>query len=49
MKINRTSHRTRLTDEHLHSILRISSAQSLIPDIDELISKMRHQVSGSDQ
>ncbi|XP_074488096.1 general transcription factor II-I repeat domain-containing protein 2-like [Sebastes fasciatus] len=48
MKINKTSHRSRLTDEHLHSILRISSAQSLTPNIDELASKMRCQVSGLD-
>ncbi|KAJ8375466.1 hypothetical protein SKAU_G00060460 [Synaphobranchus kaupii] len=48
MKLNKTSHRSRLTDEHLHSILRISSAQSLTPNIDELVQKMRHhQVSGS--
>ncbi|KAK0133129.1 General transcription factor II-I repeat domain-containing protein 2 [Merluccius polli] len=33
--------RSRLTDEHLCSILRISSAQSLSPDIDELASKKR--------
>uniref|UniRef100_A0AAZ3S7J0 SPIN-DOC-like zinc-finger domain-containing protein n=1 Tax=Oncorhynchus tshawytscha TaxID=74940 RepID=A0AAZ3S7J0_ONCTS len=38
--------RSRLTDEHLRSILRISSAQSLSPDIDELASKKRCQVSG---
>lgn len=49
MKVNKNSHRSRLTDEHLHSILRISSAQSLTPDIDELLSKMRHQASGSDK
>ena len=47
MKLNKTSHRTRLTDEHLQSILRLASAQSLTPNIDELVSKMRHQVSGS--
>uniref|UniRef100_A0A3P9L2A9 Uncharacterized protein n=1 Tax=Oryzias latipes TaxID=8090 RepID=A0A3P9L2A9_ORYLA len=48
MKLNKTSHRNRLTDQHLHSILRISSAQSLTPNIDELVPKMRHhQVSGS--
>ena len=48
MKLNKTSHRSRLTDQHLHSILRISSAQSLTPNIDELVQKMRHhQVSGS--
>ncbi|XP_062373410.1 general transcription factor II-I repeat domain-containing protein 2-like [Sardina pilchardus] len=47
MKLNKTSHRSCLTDEHLHSILRISSAQSLTPNIDALVSKMRCQVSGS--
>lgn len=48
MKLNKTSHRSRLTDQHLHSVLRISSAQSLTPNIDELVQKMRHhQVSGS--
>ncbi|KAL4009366.1 hypothetical protein ACER0C_003218 [Sarotherodon galilaeus] len=48
MKLNKTSHRSRLTDKHLDSILRISSAQSLTPNIDELVQKMRHhQVSGS--
>ncbi|XP_029312378.1 general transcription factor II-I repeat domain-containing protein 2-like [Cottoperca gobio] len=45
--MKKTSHRTRLTDELLHSILRISSARSLTPNIDELAS-MRCQVSGSD-
>ena len=45
MKMTKTTHRRRLTDEHLRSILRISSAQSLIPDIDELASKKRCQVS----
>ncbi|CAI5691491.1 unnamed protein product [Oreochromis niloticus] len=48
MKMAKTSHRRRLTDEHLHSILRISSAQSLSPDIEELASKKRCQVSGLD-
>ncbi|KAM6972592.1 general transcription factor II-I repeat domain-containing protein 2-like [Aplochiton taeniatus] len=48
MKLNKTSHRSRLTDKHLDSVLRISSAQSLTPNIDELVQKMRHhQVSGS--
>ena len=48
MKLNKTSHRSPLTDQHLHSFLRISSAQSLTPNIDELVQKMRHhQVSGS--
>lgn len=46
MKMTKTSHRRSLTDEHLRSIVRISSAQSLSPDIDELSSKKRCQVSG---
>lgn len=50
MKLNKTSHRSRLTSEHLRSILRISSAQSLTSDIDELVQKMRHhQVSASNK
>lgn len=48
MKLNKTSHRSRLTAEHLHSVLRISSAQSLTPNIDELVQKMgHHQVSSA--
>ena len=43
------SHRSRLTDEHLHSILRISSARRLTPDIDGLASMKRCQASGLDQ
>lgn len=34
----KTSHRSRLTDKHLDSILRTSSAQSPTPNIDELLS-----------
>ncbi|KAK0150722.1 General transcription factor II-I repeat domain-containing protein 2 [Merluccius polli] len=34
MKMNKTSHRSRLSDGHLHSILRIATDQSLTPDID---------------
>ena len=47
MKLNKTSHRSYLTDEHLHSILKISSAQSLTPNIEELALKKRYQLSGS--
>ena len=39
MKLNNTPLRRRLTDEHLHSVLRVSSTQSLSLDIDELASK----------
>ena len=45
MKMNKTSHRSRLTDEHLHSILRISSAQNRTPNIDGLASKKRCHVA----
>ncbi|XP_061765856.1 general transcription factor II-I repeat domain-containing protein 2-like [Nerophis ophidion] len=46
MKMTKTSHRIRLTDEHLLSIMKVASAQSLSPDINELTSKKRCQVSG---
>ena len=46
MKMTKTSHRRRLTDEHLCSIMRVSSAQNLSPDIDDLASRKRCQVSG---
>ena len=46
MKMTKTSHRRRLTDEHLCSIMKVSSAQNLSPDINELASKKRCQVSG---
>ena len=49
MKVNKTSLRSRLTDEHLHSILRIFLAQSLTQNIDGLASKKRCLVSGLDQ
>ncbi|XP_069764237.1 general transcription factor II-I repeat domain-containing protein 2A-like [Narcine bancroftii] len=48
LMINKTPHRSRLTDEHLHSVLRISSAQGLTPEYDELASKKRCQVSRLD-
>lgn len=47
MKMTKTSHRIRLTDEHLCSIIKVASAQSLSPNIIELASKKRCQVSGS--
>ena len=45
-KVNKTPHRKRLTDEHLHFVLKISSTQSLTALIDELAPKKRCQVSG---
>ncbi|XP_072239317.1 general transcription factor II-I repeat domain-containing protein 2-like [Leuresthes tenuis] len=49
MKINKTAHRSRLTDEHLLSILRISTTQDFTPNLNELVAKKRCQVSGCDQ
>lgn len=46
MKMTKTSNRARLTDEHLRSIMKVASAQSLSPNTDELASKKRCQVSG---
>ncbi|KAK7933320.1 hypothetical protein WMY93_004216 [Mugilogobius chulae] len=37
MKLNKSSHRSSLTDAHLHSILRVSTAQDLTPNITELV------------
>ncbi|KAM4620367.1 general transcription factor II-I repeat domain-containing protein 2 [Polymixia lowei] len=49
MNINKTSHRSRITDEHLQSILRISTTQNLTPNINELVAKKRCQASSSDK
>ena len=45
MKINKNKHRTRLTNEHLQSILKIIT--TMIPDINELVKNKRSQVSVS--
>jgi len=49
MKTNKTAHRSRLTDEHLQSILRISTTRDLTPYINELVAKIRCQASSSDK
>ena len=46
MKINMNKHRTRLTNEHLQSILKITTT-NMIPDINELVKNKRSQLSGS--
>lgn len=46
MKINKSSHRSRLTDQHLVSVLKVATAQDFKPRIDHLMSKKRCQVSG---
>ncbi|KAG7489734.1 hypothetical protein JOB18_019166 [Solea senegalensis] len=45
MKMTKTTHRIRLTDEHLRSIMKVASAQSLNSNINELASKKRCQES----
>ncbi|XP_034297753.1 general transcription factor II-I repeat domain-containing protein 2-like [Pantherophis guttatus] len=49
IKVNKSVHRSLLTDEHLHSVLRVSTAQNLSSNIDELVSKKICQTSGSDK
>lgn len=48
---NKTSHRSRLTDEHLQSILRISTTQNITPNIsiNKVVDKKRRQASSSDK
>lgn len=46
MIINKSKHRSRLTDEHLQAIPKISTPD-LTPNIDDIIKLKRCQVSGS--
>lgn len=46
MKLIKTSQRTRLTDQHLSSLIKVGAAQTFQPDIKKLVSKKRCQVSG---
>ncbi|XP_056135376.1 general transcription factor II-I repeat domain-containing protein 2-like [Lampris incognitus] len=46
MNLNKTSHRSRLTDQHLVSVLKLATAKDIKPRIDEIISKKRCRVSG---
>ncbi|CAB1431439.1 unnamed protein product [Pleuronectes platessa] len=45
--MNNKPHRSCLTDANLHSILSVSTAQSLAPNINELAARKRCQTSGS--
>ncbi|MBN3281721.1 GT2D2 protein, partial [Polyodon spathula] len=45
MKIYKSAQKSRLNDKHLHSVLKIVSAQNMNPDIDKLVSRNRCQIS----
>lgn len=47
MNINKSRLRSKLSDEHLNSILKIAAAQSFTPNFDAMVKKKRSQVSGS--
>ncbi|KAM3850917.1 general transcription factor II-I repeat domain-containing protein 2A-like [Vipera latastei] len=49
MRVNKSAHRSQLTDAHLHSILRVSTTQNLSPNVDELVARKRCQTSSSDK
>ena len=45
MKNSKNSERSRLTDQHLSSILKIASAQYIQPNFDDLLCEKRCQIS----
>jgi hypothetical protein len=47
MKINKSSLRSRLTDEHLHSVLRLISVEEFEPKVDNLVAQKRCQKSSA--
>ncbi|KAM6943949.1 general transcription factor II-I repeat domain-containing protein 2A [Lycodopsis pacificus] len=47
MNFNKSKYRSKLTDEHLQAILRVSTASSLKPNVAELCERKGCQVSGS--
>ena len=44
MKLNKTSHRSHLTDQHLVLVLKVAIANDIKPRIDKIISKKRCSV-----
>lgn len=46
MKLNKTAHRSRLTDENLSTIMKVVCSQSLSPNLEKLAGGKRWQVSG---
>lgn len=47
MNINKSKLRSQLTHRHLNDIMKITTAQKLVPDVDRLVKAKRCQVSGS--
>lgn len=47
LNFNKSKYRSRLTDDHLQAILRVSTASSLKPNVARLCERRRCQVSGS--
>ena len=47
LNFNKSKYRSRLTDDHLQAILRVSTASSLKPNVAQLCERKRCQVSGS--
>ncbi|KAI3377191.1 hypothetical protein L3Q82_009102 [Scortum barcoo] len=47
LNFNKSKYRSRLTDDHLQAILRVSTASSLKPNVAQICEKKRCQVSGS--
>lgn len=47
MNINKSKLGSQLTHTHLNDIMKITTAQKLVPDVDRLVKAKRCQVSGS--